>query len=142
VEQILSLFYADDGCVSSTNHTWLQTALTTLSELFQRIGLTTNTQKTVLMTTTPTPNRLHISSQAYTRRNTGDGLSYTAKQRQITACQYCGVRLCTSSLPTHLHRLHRVEYTAVATPCAPTTPPIPTSTEPYKVCFPRGTTIS
>jgi ribosome assembly protein YihI (activator of Der GTPase) len=58
VEQLV-LFYADDGLIAARNHEWLQMAIDRLNELFERVGLRTNTSKTQAMTCTPG----HISSR-------------------------------------------------------------------------------
>jgi hypothetical protein len=76
VEQILALFYADDGCILTVSHKWLQQALTMLTHLFEPIELTTNTQKTILMTSHPTMLNTNISQKANHRKNTGNGPTY------------------------------------------------------------------
>ena len=45
-----ALFYADDGMLTSSNPQWLQWAFTQLVGLFSRVGLNTNSRKTVSMT--------------------------------------------------------------------------------------------
>ena len=65
------LFYADDGMLASSNPQWLQWAFTQLVGLFYRVGLNTNTGKTVSMacrTCTAAGNR---SEEAYGRLMTG-----------------------------------------------------------------------
>jgi hypothetical protein len=44
------LFYTNDGLLASGNHEWLQMALSHLCELFERMGLRMNVQKTKSMT--------------------------------------------------------------------------------------------
>ena len=41
-----SLFYADDGMVTSSEPRWLQGIFGTLSGIFDRVGLKTNVRKT------------------------------------------------------------------------------------------------
>ena len=48
-----ALLYADDGMLASSNPQWLQWAFTQLVGLFDRVGLNTNTGKTVSMTCRP-----------------------------------------------------------------------------------------
>ena len=43
----MSLFYADNGMVASSDPGWLQGAFNTLVGLFDRVGLQTNVGKTV-----------------------------------------------------------------------------------------------
>ena len=45
-----ALFYADDGMLASCDPQWLQWAFTQLVGLFDRVGLNTNSGKTVSMT--------------------------------------------------------------------------------------------
>jgi hypothetical protein len=53
VQEQLALFYANDGLLAARNHLWLQMVLLRLCELFERLGLRTNVQKTKTMTCTP-----------------------------------------------------------------------------------------
>ena len=48
-----ALFYAVNGMVASSDTQWLQWAFTQLVGLFDRVGLNTNTKKTVSMTCRP-----------------------------------------------------------------------------------------
>ena len=48
-----ALFYADDGMLALSDPQWLQWAFTQLVGLFDRVGLNTNTSKTVSMTCQP-----------------------------------------------------------------------------------------
>ena len=60
-----ALFYADDGMLASSDPQWLQWAFTQLVGLFYRVGLHTNSGKTVRMTCRPcstTGNRLEEAS--------------------------------------------------------------------------------
>ena len=44
-----AFFYEDNRMVASTNGGWIQTALETLTGLFNRVGLRTNSKKNVGM---------------------------------------------------------------------------------------------
>ena len=46
-------FYADDGWVSGQNPIWVQTALTTMVRIFERVVLQTNLKKTKAMICMP-----------------------------------------------------------------------------------------
>ena len=48
-----ALFYADDGMVALSDPRWIQGAFNTLVGLFDRVGLQTNTRKTVGMVCRP-----------------------------------------------------------------------------------------
>ena len=63
-----ALFYADNGMVASSDPCWLQWAFTTLVGLFDRVGLNTNTRKTVSMTCRPCTAAGNQSEEAYGRK--------------------------------------------------------------------------
>ena len=48
-----ALFYADNGMLASSDPQWLQWVFTQLVGLFDRVGLNTNSRKTVSMTCRP-----------------------------------------------------------------------------------------
>ena len=73
-----SLFYADNDMVASSDPLWLQWAFTTLVGLFDRVGLNTNTVKTVSMTCRPCTAAGNQSEEAYGRLMTGSLLLSTA----------------------------------------------------------------
>ena len=66
-----SLFYADDGMVALSDPRWLQWAFSMLVGLFDRVGLNTNTGKTVSMTCRPCTAAGNQSEEAYGRKMTG-----------------------------------------------------------------------
>ena len=78
------LFYVDDGLIGSTNPEWLQESFHVLVDLFARVGLLTNTDKTKVMICQPGFLRTRVSDYAYKRSLTGQGLSYReAKRRRV-----------------------------------------------------------
>lgn len=133
VSDKLPLFYADDGLIASTDHSWLQTSLNLLTDLFSRVGLNTNTAKTKLMTCFPSASATPMSHHAYKRRMSGEGLTYRERQRQLVTCPQpnCNTRLCASSLPRHLQSLHGIDTPSVAQPT-----PTPPAT--YRCSFPAS----
>ena len=76
-----TLFYADDGMVSSSDPRWLQWAFTTLVGIFDRVGLKTNMGKTFRMTCRPFPEVGNRSEAAYGYTITGEGLTYLERKR-------------------------------------------------------------
>jgi len=60
-------FYADDGSLRDHNHHNLQLALTTMEDLFLRVGLRVNGNKTKSLTVLPTILMTTISNVAYKR---------------------------------------------------------------------------
>jgi hypothetical protein len=106
VREELMLFYANDGLLAAHNHLWLQMALSRLCELFERVGLRTNVQKTKTMTCTPGYISGQVVVPAYRRRMEGVGESYRERQCQCVECSICGKDLAASSLDSHYRTTH------------------------------------
>ena len=102
-----AVFYADDGMVVSLDPAWIQGAFNALVAIFDRVGLLTNVGKTASMVCHPcravARNR---TSEAYGRRITGVGRSYTERQRERVACGECGEILAVGSMSSHLMTRH------------------------------------
>ena len=106
VQEWLVLFYADDGLIASRNHEWLQMAIECLSELFECMGLRTNTNKTEAMTCTPGYISSQVSDAAYKHQMEGTGLSYRERKRLRATCATCGKDLAAGSLAQHMRVQH------------------------------------
>jgi hypothetical protein len=106
VRHRLVLFYADDGLIAARDNDWLQSALGVLTELFERVGLQTNTSKTKAMTCIPGYISTRISSPSYKRRTGRGGPSYRARQRQRVECPVCEAGLAAGSLKQHMLTQH------------------------------------
>ena len=85
-----ALFYADNVMVASSDPRWLQWAFTTLVGLFERMGLKTNTGKTVSMTCRPCPAVGNRSEAAYRHTMTGEGPTYLERKWERVECRDCG----------------------------------------------------
>jgi Reverse transcriptase (RNA-dependent DNA polymerase) len=109
VREQLVLFCADDGLIASRNHEWLQMALARLCELFERVGLRTNVQKTKTMTCTPGYIRRPVTETAYRRRMDGVGETYSERERRRVECSIFGTGLAASSLASYYRTLHGME---------------------------------
>ena len=96
-----SLFYADDGMVSSSDPRWLQWVFTTLVGLFDRVGLNKNTGKTVSMTCRPCTVAGNQSEEAYGRKMTGEGLRFRERKIERVECRDCGNEVAAGSLDSH-----------------------------------------
>ena len=70
------MFYADNGMAASLDPAWLQGAFNALLGLFDRVGLQTNSGKTVGMVCHPCQAAGNLTTAAYGRRITGEGQSY------------------------------------------------------------------
>ena len=104
-----ALFYADDGLIGARNADWLQNALQVLTDLFLRIGLDTNTAKTVTMNCIPGYISTQLSVSGYTHRLTGTGESYSSRKRRRINCPRCNQNLSSASLKSHLRTVHGEE---------------------------------
>eukprot|EP00978_Attheya_sp_CCMP212_P045223 scaffold338211_cov31-Attheya_sp.AAC.1 len=101
------LFYADDGLVAAMDKDWVQESFETLINLFERVGLLTNTQKTKAMICTPGHISGRQSDYVYERRMTGSGDNFQTRQRRRVTCSICKGSFAHSSLATHRRVQHR-----------------------------------
>ena len=104
-----ALFYADDGLVASPDKEWLQEAFEVLVDLFSRVGLRTNTDKTKVMVFLPGSIRTYYSEAAYKRKIEGEGDSYRQRKRRRVACTECGKDLAVGSVRAHMRSQHDME---------------------------------
>ena len=81
-----SLLYVDVGMVVLLDPGWLQGALSTLVGLFGRVGLNTNSGKTVGMVCRPCEAEETQLEAAYKRKMTGVGPSYWERQCVRVQC--------------------------------------------------------
>ena len=103
---VIGYTYADDGMVASSDPRWLQWAFTTLVGLFERVGLKTNTGKTVSTTCRPCPAVGNRSEAAYGHTMTGEGLTYLERKQERVECRDCGMELAAGSLDIHRMTQH------------------------------------
>jgi hypothetical protein len=83
------LFYADHGLVGAMDKDWVQESFDTLINLFERVGLRTNTQKTKAMICTLGHISGRQSDYVYERRMTGnEDIFQTRQQRRVTCSIY------------------------------------------------------
>jgi hypothetical protein len=82
--------------------------LSRLCELFERVGLCTNVQKTKTMTCTPGYISGQLTLQVYRCRMESMGESYREHQCQCVECSICGKDLVASSLVAHHWTVHGV----------------------------------
>ena len=85
--------------VISSDPAWLQGEFNALVAIFDRVCLLTNVRKTVRMVFHPCQagagNR---TEEAYGRRVTGEGRSYSERQRERVACVECGEIIVIGSM--------------------------------------------
>ena len=71
VRTFLSLFYADDAIIAGRDAELVQESLDIIVDLFERVGLRTNTSKTVLMACVPGRIRTRLTTSTYHRVRAG-----------------------------------------------------------------------
>ncbi len=100
-------FYVDDGAFSARDPAWLPSSFDVLINLFECVGLKTNTKKMQVMTFAPGKIRESMSKEVYHDSRLGLTLS-TDQMRLQVDCDICGERLQASSLQSHLEMQHDV----------------------------------
>ena len=103
----LSLFYADDGYIASTDAELLQRSVDILTDLIDRVGLKTNVAKTKIMTCVDARIRVWQSDEVYYNSRHGFRSAKEWNRRQVE-CDKCGLILSTASLSKHLETQHGV----------------------------------
>ena len=95
-------FYADDGRISGRYPIWVQTALTTMVRMFERVVMQTNLGNTKAIICTPGVIWGKQGVEAYTRRATGEGPTFCKRKRTRVSCNECGGAMAVSSLQHHM----------------------------------------
>jgi hypothetical protein len=103
---VAEIFYDDDGLIASYQPELAQDSLDYLVELFQRMGLNTNTSKTKSLTCSPGTAKGHTSIQAYKRRMDGDGPIHRSRQSRRSECPVCQKVMAAGYVSTHLRQVH------------------------------------
>ena len=87
--------------VALSDPQWIQWAFTNLVGLIDRVGLNTNTGKTVSMTCRSCTAAGNRSEEAYERLMTGEGLPFRERKRERVKCRDCGKEVAAGSLDSH-----------------------------------------
>ena len=103
VAEKADFFYADDEIVASANPVCLQWEFYVLINLFERVGLQTNLDKTVAIVCQSGPISGRQSADAYGRRMTGKGFFRCMKHLRRIVCEYCGANFAVASMASHIH---------------------------------------
>ncbi len=107
-----AIFYVDDAYLTSWDAGFLQHALDILVDLFERVGLQTNTSKMLTMTCTPGQIRTQLSTESYRRMQHGRVMALEWNSHNVE-CRQCGKVLKASSLGRHLADVHDIYQQAV-----------------------------
>ena len=92
IRLLLAIFYADDGYIASRSEQQLQEALDILVDLFGRVGLRTNVQKTKGMTCVNGTIRTKLSEEVYSNSRVGFHTNRAWRNRRVD-CDVCGLNL-------------------------------------------------
>ena len=104
--EISANFYADDGLIAGFNAEQVQHGLSTITELFAKVGLNMNAAKTKSMVIVGARQYHSISDEAYERRMKGTGESYKTRMSRLINCPECDKEMRMSHLKTHLSLIH------------------------------------
>ena len=106
IQDIVEYFYADDGLVTSTQLERLHRLFEVLADLFEWVGLRTNTWNMLSMAFQQyhTPGIMLVV--AYERLTTGKGPTYWGQKRIWAQCLECGLEFATGLIMTHCQSQH------------------------------------
>ena len=104
----LGIFYADDGRLADTSAPVVQKGLDLFGELFARVGLKINPNKTKVMICVPPTPYGRQSPIAYKRRYDQTLESYSERQAHHVPCPECNRKVRISSLPNHKRNIHKI----------------------------------
>jgi len=134
VQDNQAFFYADDGLIGSTDPEWLQEAFNFLTELFERVGLKTNTNKTKAMICHPGSIATQQSTAGYRHRTLYEGGNFRERQRERVVCPHCppgsGRTFTKGSINQHIRTQHGVAPPRSATEEA-------AAPQSYRISFPQ-----
>ena len=112
IRLLLAIFYADDGYIASRSKQQLQIAIDLLVDLFERVGLRTNTSKTKGMTCVNGRIRTRLSEEVYKNSRVGFHTQLDWERRTVE-CDQCGMEMQANSLRNHLETQHGVYQSRV-----------------------------
>jgi hypothetical protein len=103
---VAAILYADDGLIASYQPELGPDSLDYLVELFQRMGLNTNTLKTKSLTCSPRSAKGHISIQAYKHSMDGDDPTHRDRQRRRSEFPVFQKGMLAGYLHINLRQVH------------------------------------
>ena len=103
---MLACFYADNGLIVLRDPDFLQRAFDALTDLFDRVGLKTNTTKTETMAFLPGAIRTRLSEDGY-RAQMDNHFRNSCKGCRVN-CNLCNQELAVGLLRSHLETQHDV----------------------------------
>ena len=80
-------FYADDGRIAGRDPIWVQTALTTMVRMFERVSLQTKLNKTKAVICTTGFIWIKRGDEVYKQRATGEGPIFPERKKNRVSCE-------------------------------------------------------
>ena len=105
--EFLAIFYVDDAYLASRDPDLLQEAMDILVNLFERVGLDANRQKTVAMTCTPGRIRTQLTPASYFRMKNGIESAEDWETCKVV-CYQCTKEVQARNLTLHLNTQHNI----------------------------------
>ena len=130
---LVSIFFADDGRIAGYDPLLLQAGLDLLLTLFARVGLHPNAEKTKAMISLGGVPNGPMSSAAYKRRYDYSLPTYRVRKASKVACELCNKTMTAQYFPCHLRDIHGISTPSVVMPF-----PDPTTSTLYTIHFPSG----
>jgi exonuclease III len=96
-----AIFYADDGVLIGRDPAEVQKFLDIYTEAFASVGLQMNVAKTKSMTMSGRKSRAPMSTSAYRRKATGEGISFAERMKTKATCPLCDTEVQSHYLKTH-----------------------------------------
>jgi hypothetical protein len=109
-----AIFYVDDAYLASRDAGFLQHVLTLLVDLFQRVGLQTNTSRTQTMICAPSRIQTQLPTKLY-RQMLHSRVTAAKWNSRDVQCYQCGKGMKAGSLGHHLADVHDIYQQTVVT---------------------------
>ena len=123
--------YSGNGPLASARAEWIHQKFNVLTNLFDRLGLRTNTGKSVIIVCQPRQSVVGYPAEAEERRMTGMEMAYRSRQIQHMWCLECNTELAAGSLKAHRKNIHGVSGSI---PNPPPYPPPSRSPQQRHIC--------
>ena len=101
IQERVEYFYAYDGLVKLTQPERLKKAFDVLTDLFDWVGIYTNTKNRMIMAYHPLHTQVRMLVVPYERWEMGIGTTYREQQIMQVQCPECGGKVAAASLITH-----------------------------------------
>ena len=98
----LALFYADDGLITGAEAVTVQRTIDQMTRDFRSLGLRMNATKTEYMTMKGGKRVTRLSTRAFNRMQTGEGMTQREHSLAKVLCSECGTTVSRQYLPRHL----------------------------------------